>query len=605
MFDRETRERILNAFRKHSPPHYKGGRDPIVALEWLQEMKRIFQVMECDPNMKLLYVVYLLQGDAADWWNNVRNPLECQGYAFTWPLFERHFLMKYSSEETREKKRSEFEDLGQGSMTVDEYMSKFNILAKYSCYGRAPLTPEDKAFRFKKGLNDMIADKLTGHSTRDFVELIKQCQDIQKYYRTRGKEADGKSFSGRTMPWKGKGKCLQVQHSNKFKKTPFVKNGSGMPGAGKIPTCAKCGKIHPGVCGLGQNAVPTQRDIEEASAPTSARVYAVTQQEAERSPNLIRGTILIRGYAFDAMFDSGATHSFISGFVANGLHLPIHEFMPPMVVKTATEDIVSTSLKCKEVIFIFEQEEYTVDFIVLEGMNIHIILGMDWLVRYGVMLDCCRRRIFFSAKGEKLDSLYLMAPQLKKALNEGDAGYIILGVLVEASKEPTANIPIVCEFEDVFPEEIPQFPPEKEIEFSIDLFPGVGPISLASYRMSHVELAELKKQLEELSRKNFVRPSVSPWGAPVIFVKKKDGTMRLCMDYRQLNKVSVKNKYPLPLIDDLLDQLRGVFVFSKIDLRSRYHQIRVKVCLEDLALEDLLEHTCFTVGVGLVISSVR
>ncbi|XP_061339568.1 uncharacterized protein LOC133286197 [Gastrolobium bilobum] len=132
---------------------------------------------------------------------------------------------------------------------------------------------------------------------------------------------------------------------------------------------------------------------------------------------------------------------------------------------------------------------------------------MDWLVRYGVMLDCCSRRIFFSSKGEKPDSLYLTAPQLNKALDEGDSGYIILGGLVGDSKEPTANILVVCEFEDVFPEEIPHFPPEKEIEFSIDLVPGVRPISLAPYRMSPVELTELKKQLEKLSRKNFIRPS--------------------------------------------------------------------------------------------------
>nr|KYP72694.1 Transposon Ty3-I Gag-Pol polyprotein [Cajanus cajan] len=106
--------------------------------------------------------------------------------------------------------------------------------------------------------------------------------------------------------------------------------------------------------------------------------------------------------------------------------------------------------------------------------------------------------------------------------------------------------------------------------------PGTGPISMAPYRMSPSELAELKKQLEELLEKQFIRPSVSLWGAPVLLVKKKDGSFRLCVDYRQLNKFTIKNKYPLPRIDDLMDQLRGATVFSKIDLRSGYHQIKVK-----------------------------
>lgn len=119
-------------------------------------------------------------------------------------------------------------------------------------------------------------------------------------------------------------------------------------------------------------------------------------------------------------------------------------------------------------------------------------------------------------------------------------------------------------------------PPEREVEFSIDLVPGTKPVSMTPYRMSAFELAELKKQLQDLLDKKFVRPSVSPWGAPVLLFKKKDGSMRLCIDYRQLNKVTIKNRYSLPRIDDLVDQLVGARVFSKIDLRSSYHQIKVK-----------------------------
>jgi len=142
--------------------------------------------------------------------------------------------------------------------------------------------------------------------------------------------------------------------------------------------------------------------------------------------------------------------------------------------------------------------------------------------------------------------------------------------------ETTSVIPVVQDFVDVFPEEVPGLPPSREVEFSIDLVPRTGPVPMAPYRMAPAELVELKKQIEDLMEKQFIRPSTSPWGAPVLLVKKKDGSSRLCVDYRQLNKMTIKNKYPLPRIDDLMDQLHGSSVFSKIDLRSGYHQILVK-----------------------------
>ncbi|KAG8481374.1 hypothetical protein CXB51_026156 [Gossypium anomalum] len=138
------------------------------------------------------------------------------------------------------------------------------------------------------------------------------------------------------------------------------------------------------------------------------------------------------------------------------------------------------------------------------------------------------------------------------------------------------SVRTIKEFQDVFPEELPGLPPNREVEFGIDLLPGTAPVSIAPYRMAPKELVELKAQIQELLDRGFIRPSISPWGAPVLFVKKKDGTMRMCIDYRQLNKLTIKNKYPLPRIDDLFDQLKGASVFSKIDLRSGYHQLRVK-----------------------------
>jgi hypothetical protein len=139
------------------------------------------------------------------------------------------------------------------------------------------------------------------------------------------------------------------------------------------------------------------------------------------------------------------------------------------------------------------------------------------------------------------------------------------------------RIPVVCDYPDVFPDELPGMPPDRDIEFAIELQPRTAPISKRPYRMPPAELAELKKQLQELLDKGFIRPSTSPWGCPALFVKKKDESLRMCVDYRPLNAVTIKNKYPLPRIDVLFDQLVGAKVFSKIDLRSGYHQNKIRV----------------------------
>ena len=131
-------------------------------------------------------------------------------------------------------------------------------------------------------------------------------------------------------------------------------------------------------------------------------------------------------------------------------------------------------------------------------------------------------------------------------------------------------------YEDVFSDELPGLPPHRDVDFVIKLHPGTSPISMTPHRMAPVELQELKVQLQELLDRGFIRPSTSPWGASVLFAKKKDKTLRLCIDYRQLNRVMIKNWYPLPRIDDLFDWLRRVQVYSKINLRTGYHQLRVR-----------------------------
>ncbi|XP_073033845.1 uncharacterized protein [Primulina eburnea] len=191
-----------------------------------------------------------------------------------------------------------------------------------------------------------------------------------------------------------------------------------------------------------------------------------------------------------------------------------------------------------------------------------VIEGMDTLTIYHATIDCFHGIVRFRSNSGTKWNFYD----------------------TEKSESTLSEIPVVNEFQDIFPDEIPGFPPPREIEFSIELNSGTTPISKAPYRMAPLELKELKEQLQELLNKGYIRPSVSPWGAPMLFVRKKDGSMQLFIDYRQLNQATIKNKYPLPRIDDLFDQLQGTAIYSKIDLRSGYHQLRVRN--EDIPMKE-------------------
>src|SRR6185312_12921591 len=208
------------------------------------------------------------------------------------------------------------------------------------------------------------------------------------------------------------------------------------------------------------------------------------------------------------------------------------------------------------------------NFLILDKLELDVILGMNWLGKHDGVIKCGPRTI---------DLLHPSGSRVFLSLAKVETCLYAL-----ASTKATAleDIPVVCEYLDVFPEELSGMPPDREIEFIIELMPGTAPISRQPYRMPPNELKELKKQLKILLDKGFIRPSSSPWGCPALFVKKKDDSLRMCVNYRPLNEVTIKNKYPLPRIDILFDQLSGARYFSKIDLRLGYHQIKIR--MEDI-----------------------
>jgi hypothetical protein len=228
-------------------------------------------------------------------------------------------------------------------------------------------------------------------------------------------------------------------------------------------------------------------------------------------------------------------------------------------------------------------EDFVANLVVIPLDVFDAILGMDWLSQYQAIISCfiktislhassCRDVIFVgSAMKSSLSLLYHLFPNrwtrisgtLFSMVQDGE---VVLHVV---------NIWVVYNYPDIFPLELPGIPPTRNAVFEIKLVPGTQPIYKSPYRIARKEQVELKRQLDDLLAKGFIRPSKSPWAFPILFMEKKDRSKRLCVDYHALNQVTVKNKYPLPRIDVLFEQLRGAKVFSKISLNSGYHQLRI------------------------------
>jgi hypothetical protein len=222
---------------------------------------------------------------------------------------------------------------------------------------------------------------------------------------------------------------------------------------------------------------------------------------------------------------------------------------------------------------------FSTNLIMLSGQDIDVILGMSWMKLYRAILDIAGWLVHLDSPmyGKVILHLHVVS-RIKAPLHH----------MVEQKLE---DIHVVWEFSDVFPNDLTGMPPERAIEFKIELQPSTAPIAKAPYKLSPVEMKELKIQLQGLLDKGYIHPSISPWGCSMLFVEKKDKKMRLCVDYRLLNAVTIKNKYPLPHIDILFDQLAGAQVFSKIDLYFGYHQIKIRA-------EDIPK-TAFTTRYGL------
>ncbi|GJZ23525.1 putative reverse transcriptase domain-containing protein, partial [Tanacetum coccineum] len=258
------------------------------------------------------------------------------------------------------------------------------------------------------------------------------------------------------------------------------------------------------------------------------RAYMLRDMSAHQDPNVVTGMFLLNQHLARVLFDSGADKSFVSISLASMLNIPSIIIDTFYNFEMADGNLVSTNIVIQGCTLTLLNQPFKIDLMPIKLGSFDVVIGMDWLSKYHARIICDEKVVHIPIKDETL---------------------IIRVMEKNSDKKRLEDIPIVREFPKVFPEDLPGLPPVRQ---------------------------ELSNQLQELADRGFIRPNTSPWGAPVLFVKKKDGSFRMCIDYRELNKLTVKNCYPFPMIDDLFDQLPGSSVYSKIDLRSGYHQPRVK-----------------------------
>nr|AAX95140.1 retrotransposon protein, putative, Ty3-gypsy sub-class [Oryza sativa Japonica Group]ABA92431.1 retrotransposon protein, putative, Ty3-gypsy subclass [Oryza sativa Japonica Group] len=546
------------------------------ANDWLRAIEKKLNLLQCNDQEKVAFATHQLQGPASAWWDNyvVTRPDATKG---TWVEFCQNFRKPQIPEGIMAQQKREFHALQQGTRTVTEYLHEFNRLVLYA--PEDVRTDAEKQEKFLFGLDDELTNQLISGVYENFEKLVDKAirQEEQRNKMDRKRKAAQISFpqgnnqkprfmtgqlGGPSTPivcqhrpyhpsnfnndYNGGSHNNSKQHNHNSTPPPLMAPAQSDPPAvsaqseqpkkgavGKPGPCFNCGKHDhfAGKCPKLNRTGP--RFIQ-------ARANHVSAEEAQAAPKVVLGTFPVNSYPATVLFDSGASHSFISKRFARTHGLSVVELKIPMQVHTPGNDM-RTAHYCPSVTIEIKRSPFLSNLVLLESKDLDVILGMDWLTRNKGVIDCASRTITLTNdRGEKITFLSPASQKSVASLNQ--AAIVGQTETVEKSPRKLEDIPIVQEYPEVFLEDLTTMPPKREIEFRIDLAPGTAPIYKRPYRMAANELAEVKKQVDEQLQKGYIRPSTSPWGAPVIFVEKKYKTKRMCVDYRALNELRIREE---------------------------------------------------------------
>ncbi|GJR15473.1 putative reverse transcriptase domain-containing protein [Tanacetum coccineum] len=529
-----------------------------------------FHISNCAVENQVKFATCTFLRNALTWWNShMKAVTQDVTYAMDWKTLKKMMTDKYCPRELALMCRRMFH---KESEEVEKYVGGLPDMIRGNVMSCQPKTME-KAIEFA---NDQMDQKVLTVTER-------QVEQKRKLEFNAGNN-------------KGCHKCKKIGHlardCRSFGPNGNNNNRGNSETTQNAITCYECG--FQGHCKkdcpkLKNGNHGNQRGNDNAPA----KVYVVGNVGTNPDSNVVTGTFILNNRYASILFDTGVNRSFVSTTFSSLIDITPTILDHYYDVELADGKIIGINIIIRGCTLNLLNHPFNINLMPVELGSFDVIIGMDWLSKYYAVINCAEKIVRIplgnetlmihgnkSNQGSKTRLNIISCTKTQKYLLKGHHVFLTHVTTKEtedkSGEKRLEDVPIIQNFPKVFPEDFPGLPPTRQVEFQIDLIPGAAPVARGPYRLAPSELKELSEQLQELSDKGFIRPSSSPWGASVLFVKKKDRSFWMCVDYRELNKLTVKNCYPLPRIDDLFDQLQGSSVYSKIDLRSGYHQLRVR-----------------------------